>query len=209
MTTTQYDHKVWNAVSAALDVVIRGKGKLGKTNTIHNMVNEMWTNYMVGYDDLSQDILLYYFEKDLHAKWNGKSKLITYINTIVYYYLSNELKKRRWFNYNDERVERKPKDALDVNRQKLESLDRFVDENDEEGYSGIEEYDFFHNPTPEDHWMEYEYNQEMDRIFDEIDQQVIYGETTMSGAAKKLNLSYHTYYMRLQKKRRDVEKYIK
>jgi len=191
------DKETYFKISDMIETALT-KGGLDINRKVRVMVEELNLLYGVDVMGLKWLITDHYDDKDLHSKWKGKSKLATYINSIVFYYLSNDLKKRRHWK-DRTRIERKPKDVMDTNRDKIE---RFVDADSEDDvYYDLKEWQLYHTDNPEEEYIKKETQMIADEVFDELDWQVIYGETTMSGAAKSVGLSYNAYYKRLNRKK--------
>lgn len=188
------------------------QGFLGKSASIKRMVGILTTNYGMEIEDIECDIFIYIRENEIYDGWNRDCKLSTYFNTVIFYYLSNEVRKRQRYDENGEVVTNSSRtDAYDLPKSKMCS---WVDDPHdvpedaaEYSYSDLREWDFFKCRTPED---EYLYKESKVRLvkqygFEEMDLLVLLDEVSIEDAAEYFGITYDGYRQRLYRLRKKVK----
>lgn len=146
---------------------------------------------------LCNDILLYYFDKDLDKRFNKDlSKVETWLNQIIYRYLSS-----RWRNLQ----RAKKRDAL---HQAVSIHPTCCAADVDEADLPLFDWTAYETDTPESILLAREREEIIDEIFDEIDQQVLHQEISVAEGARQKKKSYNAYYKELFRKKKQLADWL-
>jgi len=186
---------VADAIWKALDT---GFLKINKENYL--LMDNLYRQFGMTKSILCNDILLYYFEKDLDKRYNKDlSKVETWLNQIIYRYLSS-----LWRN-----LQRAAKKDPLHNAVPLHPTCCKADMMDE-GSENWFEFDWtaYETDTPESIFLAKERQDIINEVYDEIDQQVLYNEISMAEGATLKQKTYDAYRMELDRKKKQLAKLL-
>jgi DNA-directed RNA polymerase specialized sigma24 family protein len=190
------DEEEWIPVAGIIwKALDQGFLKVNKQNYL--LMENLYHQFGYTKSMLCNDILLYYFEKDLDKRFNKDlSKVETWLNQIIYRYLSS-----LWRNLQ----RAKKKDVLH-NAVSLHPTCCKADASEDE----IPFFDWtaFETDTPETLFLAKERQTIINDLFDEIDQQVLYNEISMAEGAKLKQKKYDTYKKELSRKKKQLRKML-
>mgnify|MGYP007070634278 CR=1 FL=1 len=190
------DETEWMPIAEAIwKALDSGFLKINKENYL--LMDNLHKQFGMTKSMLCNDILLYYFEKDLDKRFNKDlSKVETWLNQIIFRYLSS-----LWRNLQ----RAKKKDVLH-NAVPLHPTCCAADADEED--LPLFDWTAYETDTPESIYLAKERETIINKLYDEIDQQVIYNEISITEGATLKKKSYDAYRMELIRKKNKLEEML-
>lgn len=197
MKSGMYENKNhWNDVGYKIKMILTGRGIFYKNRKIKDMVNELYQNYNIGRNSLLNNLLAYYFGKDLDSRYDeSRSSFELYLVGICFYWLKNFLGKCRRSELSEREIVR-----LDDGDRETESI--LLTER-------LNPFENSGQADPESLYIALELNSIIEIYYDDVDRAVAYKEMTCEEAAKKKDITKECYKKRFQRKTAALIEHLK
>lgn len=197
MKSGMYENKNhWNDVGYKIKMILTGRGRFYKNIEIGKMVNELYQNYNIGRNSLLNNLVAYYFGKDLDSRYDeSRSSFELYLVGICFYWLKNFLAKCRRSEIPERKIVR-----LDDSDRETESI--LLTE-------GLNPFGNNSQADPESLYIALELNKIIEIYYDDVDRAVAEKDMTCEEAAKEKNINRERYKKRFQRKTAALIEHLK